>query len=625
MEEESVMAELREKLEKPKIGGFGAEEGFRREPAKIEPGIKGEITGVEKGVKTVKYAKKTTRKRGPRKKETLPSLMEEESVMAELREKLEKPKIEGFGVDEELEEFRREFAKIEPSIEGEITGIEEEVKIGKYNSKKFGPLLSFSGMEGHEEVERYWIEKPFAFATILVNNETNEYLYHLVEPELTPAEREVLKKVQDDLRVRLPYDRVVEKKDEVLTEKFSDILKEHGITDQAIIHRMLYCLKRDSIGYYKIDPLLKDGFIEDISCDGADVPIFLYHRKYYNIKTDIKFSREELDQFIVRLAERCGKHISLAKPLIEATLPDGSRVQLTLGSEVTTKGSSFSIRKFLGKAFTPVDLIRFNTFSLEMLAYLWLAIENRKSALIIGGTASGKTSTLNALAFFVPPSAKIVTIEDTRELSLYQENWLPSLTREAPGEAKIDMYDLLRQALRQRPECMIVGEVRGVEALTMFQAMSTGHAVYSTMHAGNLQEAINRLKGEPINLPHAMLASLDIVCTQVLTYVGRERVRRSESVIEIVGVDPVSGETTINRLFEWDPATDSFRKIGESHVLMEIMSERGWSSNRASSEIENREKILRYMVENNITQPKDVATLINMYYYNPNKVFKMIS
>ncbi len=551
-------------------------------------------------------------------------MLGDESALAELRKKLEKPKIEEFEADEELEEFRREFAKIEPTIEGEITGIEEEVKIGEYDSKKFGPLLSFSGMEGYKEVERGWIEKPFTFAVILVNAETNEYLYHLVEPELTPAENDVLKKVQDELRVRLPYEKVTEKKDEVLTEKFSDILKEHGITDQIAIHRMLYYLKRDSIGYYKIDALLKDGSIEDISCDGADIPIFLYHRKYYNIKTDVKLLKEELDQFIIRLAERCGKHISLAKPLIEATLPDGSRAQLTLGSEVTTKGSSFSIRKFLGKAFTPVDLIRYNTFSLEMLAYLWLAIENRKSMLVIGGTASGKTSALNALAFFVPPSAKIVTIEDTRELSLYQENWLPSLTREAPGEAKIDMYDLLRQALRQRPECMIVGEVRGVEALTMFQAMSTGHAVYSTMHAGSLQEAINRLEGEPVNLPHSMLISLDVVCMQILTYVGKERVRRNESVIEIVGLDSAKGETTINRPFEWDPASDSFRKTGESHVLVEIMSERGWGGDKVSREMENREKILRYMVENNITSPKDVATLINMYYYNPDKALKMI-
>jgi len=560
----------------------------------------------------------------PRKKEALPSVLKDESALAELRKKLKKSAIEKFEVDEELKELHKKFAKIEPSIEGEITGIEEEAKIRKYDFRKFGPLLSFSGIRGYEDVERYWIEKPFTFAVVLVNNETNEYLYHLVEPELSPSEQEVLKKVYDELMTRLPYEKTTDKKDEVLTEKFSEILGEHRIIDQGVIYRMLYYLKRDNIRYHKIDALLKDGAIEDISCDGGDVPVFLYHRKYYNIKTNVKFSNEELDLFVVRLAERCGKHMSLAKPLIEATLPDGSRAQLTLGSEVTTKGSSFSIRKFLGRLFTPIDLIKFNTFSPEMLAYLWLAIENRKSILVLGGTASGKTSTLNALAFFVPPSAKIVSIEDTRELSLYQENWLPSLTREAPGEAKIDMYDLLRQALRQRPECMIVGEVRGEEALAMFQAMSTGHAVYSTMHAGTLQEAVNRLEGEPINLPHQMLSSLDIVCIQSLTYLGKERVRRNESVTEIVGVGPTSGEVTIKTLFEWDPGMDSFRMLGDSHVLTEIMSERGWSWDNVMKEMKNKEKILKYAVEHNITSPKDVASLINMYYYNPDKVLNMI-
>ena len=560
----------------------------------------------------------------PRKKEALPSVLKDESALAELRKKLKKSAIEKFEVDEELKELHKKFAKIEPSIEGEITGIGEEAKIGKYDFRKFGPLLSFSGIRGYEDVERYWIEKPFTFAVVLVNNETNEYLYHLVEPELSTSEQKVLKKVRDELMMKLPYEKTTDKKEEVLTEKFSEILGERGITNQSVIYRMLYYLKRDNLGYHKIDALLKDGAIEDISCDGTDVPIFLYHRKYYNIKTNVKFSNEELDLFIVRLSERCGKHISLARPLIETTLPDGSRAQLTLGSEVTTKGSSFSIRKFMGRVFTPVDLIKFNTFSLEMLAYLWLAIENRKSILILGGTASGKTSTLNALAFFVPPSAKIVSIEDTRELSLYQENWLPSLTREAPGEAKIDMYDLLRQALRQRPECMIVGEVRGVEALTMFQAMSTGHSVYSTMHAGTLQEAINRLEGEPIKLPHQMLSSLDIVCIQILTYLGKKRVRRNESVTEIVGVDPASGETTIKRLFEWDSGTDSFKMLGDSRILTEIMDERGWSGDIVTKEMQNKVKILKYAVEHSITSPKDVANLINTYYCNPDKVLKMI-
>jgi flagellar protein FlaI len=527
------------------------------------------------------------------------------------------------------EAVRRREARQRPPrrvLKGKVKPLRLSAPLGRkeYDFKKFGPLFSFDGVEGHEEIERYWIEKPFTLAVILINKDTNEYLYHLVEPKLPPPEQRLLEKVRDDLMTSLPYEMPTDKKDEVLTKKFFGILREHGITSPIVAYRTLYYLKRDNTGYNKIDAMLKDEAVEDISCDGVDVPVFLYHRKYYNIRTNVKFSNDELNLFTIRLAERCGKHISLSKPLIDATLPDGSRAQMTLGSEVTTKGSSFSIRRFLGRFITPVDLIKFNTFSPEMLAYLWMAIENRKSVLILGGTASGKTSTLNALAFFVPPSAKIVSIEDTRELSLYQENWIPSLTREAPGEAKINMYDLLRQALRQRPECIIVGESRGEEALTMFQAMSTGHAVYSTMHAGTMQEAINRLEGEPINLPHQMLSSLDIVCIQLLTYLGKERVRRNESITEIVGVSLTSEEVTIKRLFEWNPGKDSFGMLGDSHVLTEIMNERGWSWDKVTKEMENKEKILRYAVKNNIASPKDLASLINMYYYNPDKVLKSI-
>jgi len=558
------------------------------------------------------------------KEEALSNALGDESALLELRKKMKKPTIEKFEEDDELKELHSQFAKMEPSLEGEITGLREETEMGKYNLKKYGPLLSFSGIKGYEEVERYWIEKPFAFAVILLNRETSEYLYCLVEPELSLSEQDALKRVQEELMVRLPYEIATDKKEEILKEKFSEILQERGITDSKVIHRMLYYLKRDNLGYHRIDALLKDGAIEDISCDGAGVPVFLYHRKYYNIKTNIKFQTEELDRLITRIAEKSGKHISLAKPLVPTTLPDGSRTQLTLGGEVTTRGSTLTIRKFMGRVFTPVDLVKFGTFNPEMLAYLWLALENRKSVLILGGTASGKTSTLNALAFFVPPSAKIVTIEDTRELFLYQENWLPSVTREAPGEAKIDMYDLLRQALRLRPECIIVGEVRGVEALSMFQAMSTGHAVYSTMHAGTLQEAVNRLEGEPVNLPPQMLSSLDIVCIQLITYLGKERVRRNDSVTEIVGVDPTSGGVTISRAFEWDPSTDSFKRVGESSVLNEITTERGWTWDVVEKEMKNREKIIRYAVEHNISSPKDFANLVSGYYYNPDKILRMI-
>jgi flagellar protein FlaI len=259
-----------------------------------------------------------------------------------------------------------------------------------------------------------------------------------------------------------------------------------------------------------------------------------------------------------------------------------------------------------------------------MLAYLWLAIENKKSLMVIGGTASGKTSTLNALAFFIPPDAKIVSIEDTRELSLYQENWLPTLTREVPGVEKIDMYELVRAVMRQRPECLIVGEVRGVEALAMFQAICTGHTSFSTMHAGSIRSAVDRLEGEPIKVPRPMLVELDIVCLQLLTVRGKERIRRNQRIVEFTGLDPSTGDIRVAETYSWDINTDSFKKVGESEVLREIRRDRGLSPIEIKREFVNREKVLSYLAERQATY-QDVASMIRQYYFDPAGVLEKIS
>ena len=241
------------------------------------------------------------------------------------------------------------------------------------------------------------------------------------------------------------------------------LLKEYGISlSDTAQFKLQYFLIRNFLGWGRLDPLMKDRWLEDISCDGNMIPIFLYHRKYRNIKTNIMFEEEVLNSLAITLAQRSGKHISTGSPMLDATLPDGSRLQVTLGTEVTTRGTSFTIRKFREEPFSPVELIDNGSFSADELVYFWLAIENNKSLLFIGGTASGKTTSLNAVSLFIPPMAKVVSIEDTREITLYHENWIASVTREsvAEGSNLIDMFDLLRSAMRQRPEYILVGEVR---------------------------------------------------------------------------------------------------------------------------------------------------------------------
>jgi type IV secretory pathway ATPase VirB11/archaellum biosynthesis ATPase/intein/homing endonuclease len=1001
--------------------------------------------------------------------------------------------LQAIASDFALEELRRKF----------------EAKREAEALKEFEEFTTFELPKGYRELERYWIVKPYSWAAILFNEEKNERLYYLVEPTLTPLEKTVLETLHEHLLDRLTYEETTKDRDAVIRDKAMELLEEYGISlDEKSVNKIIYYLRRNYVGYGKIDGLLKDPRIEDISCDGVDVPIFLYHRDHQNIRTNIVFEdAQELDLFVVRLVERAGRQISLGRPTVDAALPEGYRLQATIGTEITTRGSSFSIRKYTEEPFTPVDLILHGTFSPEMLAYLWLATENKRNIMVVGGTASGKcvagdtkvllansrleevrslaeeafkkgqavetedgwlvsdvdlkvfsmgpdlkiapakvskvwkrrspdalyrvktrtgreivttpehpffvidggwvlekradelrrgafiaiprriayegdaidlggirprlgalvsegedyfivksprgrpvripkqttpellevvgyvladghikkdgsqvqfhnsnevllerfrdliervfglsvkvrhsrrrvayaevgskilskflyeafgipygkkadkidispilgtssnecraflraifdceshvhvkkgtieftsaseafvrqvelllsrfgiitgvrkrtvkgkpywrllvgggeenlknfekevgylhsrkredlkraiksihstnfdivpisnlistlkeqlnlsdkeiaeiagmkgrtigsyglwrrgitrpallrlasslerkygrerdphlkvvieklaqlatsdvlwdevvglervrpkepwvydltvdsthnfvangiiahnTCTLNALSLFIPPDAKIISIEDTRELTLYQDNWLASVTRDVHGERAIDMYDLLRQALRQRPEVIIVGEVRGKEALTLFQAMSTGHSCYSTMHAGSIQEMVHRLEGEPINVPHHMLTALDIVCLQLLTYHRDRRVRRNQSIVEVLGVDPVSGALRTNRIYERNPITDEFERVGNSQVLLEIAHERGWSAVELERELENRKKVLEYLARNNMRRISEVSAIIRQYYFEPAKVMELV-
>jgi archaeal flagellar protein FlaI len=377
---------------------------------------------------------------------------------------------------------------------------------------------------------------------------------------------------------------------------------------------------------------MNDPRIEDISCDGSEVPLFLYHRDHGSIQSNIRFpDEEELSSFVIKLSQKCGKHISIANPMIDATMPDGSRIQMTLSTEISTKGSTFTIRKFREEPFSPPDLIRFNTMSSEMIAYFWMAIEHGYNALISGGTASGKTSTLNALALFVPRESKIVSIEETREINLPHPNWIPGVARSGFGDAvdgkltgEIDMYDLMKAALRQRPEYILVGEIRGKEAYVLFQAMATGHTTYSTVHADSTKSLIHRLEGEPINIPRIMLQSLDIVCLQTISRVRNKRARRCKQIIEIIDIDPTTKELLTNEVFRWDPVKDTFRYSGKSYVLEQIRAKNNMARNEITEELQQRARILDWMLKNHITNFDNVAKTAAQYYENKEQIIVKI-
>ena len=317
--------------------------------------------------------------------------------------------------------------------------------------------------------------------------------------------------------------------------------------------------------------------------------------------------------------------------MLDATMPDGSRIQMTLSTEVTSKGSTFTIRKFRADPFTPPDLIALNTLSSETLAYFWLAVENRVNALIAGGTASGKTTVLNALSLFIPRESKIVSIEETREINLPHPNWIPGVARTGFGEVvankmvgEIDMYDLMKAALRQRPEYILVGEIRGQEAYVLFQAMATGHATYSTVHADSAKSLIHRLEGKPIEIPRVMLQSLDVVSIHVTTRVKGKRVRRCKQIIEIIDIDTTTNEILTNEVFKWDPVEDKFIYTGKSYVLEGIRARWGLSKEEITKEIRDRAEILEWMHDHGIRTFTEVAKAISAYSDNSNEFLKKI-
>jgi flagellar protein FlaI len=499
------------------------------------------------------------------------------------------------------------------------------IDLEPYDPARHGPIASSTAPGDFDEVDTYWLNAPFAYASIRYDEATDEHHYVAVEPDLDDLERDLLEHLYDDVRNPLLYRDIEGDPETLLLEELRDRLEDYGVdVGMDGVYRLFYYLWRRFRGFGKIDPLMHDPHVEDISCDGYDLPLYAYHDDYQDIETNITYGKDELDSYVIRMAQESGRHVSVGNPIVETTLSDGSRAELALGEEVTPRGSAFTIRKYSDEPFTPVDLLEFGTYSLEQMAYLWMAIEHNKNIIFAGGTASGKTTSMNAISMFLPPRSKLITIEDTRELALYHDNWLSCVTRERLDEgSNVTMYDLLRSALRHRPEYIIVGEVRGEEAMTLFQAMNTGHTTYSTMHADSVQTVINRLENEPINVPRPMVQSLDVLCVQVLARFGDERVRRSQAIAEIEGMDQRTGELDYSTAYEWTAADDTFRE-GNRGLMDEIREERGWSQSRLLRELRRRRRVLHYLQEREVNGYREFTAMVNRYYANPDRVMEHI-
>jgi flagellar protein FlaI len=475
---------------------------------------------------------------------------------------------------------------------------------------------------------RYALIPPYVSVHIHWDNKIGELMYELEEPILTQKEKILLESLETSLGEMINLNVLVQKTKESKIEyidRTTRLLIEEldlKVTEETY-KKIFYYLFRNFVGLNEIEPLMKDFFIEDIECNGVNTPVYIVHRLYRNMKTNITYkSIDKLSSFVEKLAQRCGKYVSYANPLLDGALPDGSRVNATYTKDISSRGPTFTIRKFTKIPWTPIQLLNMNTLSPEMLAFFWILLDYKTNILISGGTASGKTTLLNAIAFFIPPEARVVSIEDTKELNIPRENWLPSVARTAlsyGNTGEIDLFRLLKSSFRQNPDYVIVGEVRGKEAFVLFQGMASGHSSISTVHADSVDTLIKRLETPPIQLSPSLLNTLDCVAIMTHAIVNKQATRKLREIVEIVNVDN-KGVALTNTPFVWNARNDVFYFKKDIKVFSKIARKYGLDVQKLYKEFEVRARLLYELQRRRIFDFNQTQKIINEYHKNPNAV-----
>ncbi|MFH0808592.1 MAG: type II/IV secretion system ATPase subunit [archaeon] len=476
---------------------------------------------------------------------------------------------------------------------------------------------------------RYMVIAPYVSVHVYYDANLGEVIYDIEEPVISEEERGYLDRIEQAMREVVNVNMVGGDKGKEGLIDYIDksarlIISELGVSlSETSYSKIFYYLYRDFIGLNEIEAMMQDYFIEDIECNGVNESMYIVHRVFRNIKTTTRFNDiDKLSNFVEKLAQKTGGYISYANPILDGSLPDGSRVNATYTKDVTSKGPTFTIRKFTKTPWTPTQLLGFRTLSPEMLAYFWILLQYQSNLMIVGGTASGKTTLLNALAFFIPQENRVVSIEDTRELNLPRENWLPSVVRSGITEAgvgNVDMFSLLRSSFRQNPDYVIVGEVRGAEASVLFQGMASGHASISTMHGDSVQSIVQRLETPPISLSPMLVNGLDVMAIMTHAIVKGQETRKLREVVEVVRVD-ADGTTTTNTPFKWNPADDKFYYTKESKVFDKIAAKVGLTRESLQREFEIRTRLLFALFQNRVLSYEDVQRVINDYAKAPQVV-----
>ena len=477
-------------------------------------------------------------------------------------------------------------------------------------------------------VKEYPLNAPFSYAKILWDEKNSSFQYFVDEIKLNFDEERIYKDLYTFVEQSL--DSLETTKEKKFDAHLNDVIKKHEgffiSNPVASMEKVKYFLKRDIMGYGEIDALMHDPNIEDISCSGPNIPLYVWHRNYDSLASNISFeSHQKLNSFITRIVFKAGKHVSTAHPISDLAITGNHRISVLYQKEITPKGTSFTIRKFKEDPYTIVDLIGFGTIDLETAAYLWMMIEAKMSIMIIGSTGSGKTTVLNAIAGLVSENDKLFSVEDVAEINLPHDNWFSLISRSGYGsndEGEIGLYELIKSGVRHRPDYIIVGEIRGSEAYVMFQAMATGHGGLCTMHADSLDSASKRLQQKPMNIPPAYLSLMN--CALVIKRV-KDKVT-GQSMRRAISIEEISSSTAPNAVTTWNPKSDYFEhSFGTSKNLKKISEHTGDEFDEVLKEHHKRTKILKWMSSNNIREHKTVTEMIRKYYNDPNSVLKKIN
>ena len=406
-----------------------------------------------------------------------------------------------------------------------------------------------------------------------------------------------------------------------------------GMDDKRVVvnpeqrERLQYIIIRDLIKNGPLEPLLSDEMLEDIHSVGLK-HIHMDHKVFGMVTSNIRFrEREMLSRYLRAMSERIGRPVSDNKPIIDGELLDGSRINIIFSDDVSMLGPSFTIRKFAEETISIIQLIKWGTISSQVAAYIWICLEYGMSVLVSGETASGKTTTLNAILPFIDHNVKIYSAEDTPEVKVRHKIWQRLVTRDSKNEeSRVEMFDLLKAALRRRPRYIIIGEIRGVEGATAFQAMQTGHPVIATFHASSIVKMIQRFTGDPINVPIRFFDNLNFAIFQeVVEAPGGGIARRVTGIDEVIGYNKHSDGVLTRGMFEWDPVKDKhyFRGMFQSHLLEnKIAAMAGFSNKRdIYDEMLRRAASLERMAERDLTHYDDVFDLLGIYYNNGFEAF----